>query len=94
MYMYSNTTGDDQVTHISKPGNIKFRASLIVLGLAMCIGSSMASPAMWYLWHSKIESTYVCAQTSPGEGWRLAGGPFVDAHCKKLKTRGVMAFID
>ncbi|RZI39966.1 hypothetical protein EGT07_26060 [Herbaspirillum sp. HC18] len=42
----------------------------------------LAGPAPWYLWKSKIDGNAVCAQTSPGDGWRKAAGPFKDAHCK------------
>lgn len=65
------------------------RCAKYILGLAFAcmvwqINTSLAAPAPWYLWHSKLESSYVCAQTSPGEGWRKAAGPFMDAHCKQL----------
>ncbi|QDX82661.1 hypothetical protein B9N43_16325 [Denitratisoma sp. DHT3] len=56
----------------------------IALGCAatMISLSALAGPAPWYLWGSKVNGDVICAQTSPGEGWVRAGGPFRDAHCK------------
>jgi len=57
------------------------RACLITLLLAC--QHLAAAPAPWYLWRSLTGSAEACAQASPGEGWRQAGGPFVDAACRK-----------
>ncbi|MFZ6844590.1 hypothetical protein [Undibacterium sp. RuTC16W] len=58
--------------------------SVILLFLPIPIATS-AAPADWYKWRSKIEATEVCSQTSPGEGWDKASGPYKDAQCIKLK---------
>ncbi|WP_233168350.1 hypothetical protein [Xylophilus sp. ASV27] len=49
---------------------------LLPLGLA-------AAPAPWYQWRSLLDGTRVCAQTSPGEGWARADGPYSDAACRR-----------
>lgn len=42
-----------------------------------------AGGAAWYRWESRTSDAYVCAQTSPGEGWKQIAGPFRDATCSK-----------
>ncbi|CAN5839699.1 hypothetical protein BH11PSE12_BH11PSE12_01310 [soil metagenome] len=46
-------------------------------------GSAVAGPAAWYQWRSKLEPSFLCSQTSPGEGWEKLSGPFSDARCEK-----------
>ncbi|MET3117380.1 hypothetical protein AAKU64_001596 [Undibacterium sp. GrIS 1.8] len=58
--------------------------SLLSIGMLL-VASAIAAPADWYKWRSKIESIEICSQTSPGEGWTRAGGPFKNAQCEKLK---------
>lgn len=41
----------------------------------------LAQPAPWYKWRSKLNGKEVCAQTSPGEGWEQASGPY-KSDCK------------
>lgn len=56
---------------------------LILLGF---YGSnqSVAAPAPWYLWQSKITGGVICAQHSPGEGWLQLAGRFPSAgQCKQ-----------
>ncbi|KPC49694.1 hypothetical protein [Amantichitinum ursilacus] len=42
-----------------------------------------AEPAPWYRWISTLDGKQVCAQASPGSGWRQGDGPFRDPHCIK-----------
>lgn len=46
-------------------------------------GSAASAPAPWYLWRSLANGQEACAQASPGEGWRRAGGPYLDAACRR-----------
>ncbi len=48
-------------------------------------GATIAAPAAWFQWRSKLEPVSVCSQTSPGEGWQKSAGPYADARCEKLK---------
>jgi len=54
---------------------------------ALCLGAFVAragaAPAPYYQWRSLSGGGQACAQTSPGEGWAQAGGPFVDAACTR-----------
>ena len=43
----------------------------------------LADAAPWYRWRSDESSVDICSQTSPGEGWFVAKGPYQDAVCKK-----------
>jgi hypothetical protein len=61
------------------------KASLVLL-LFFIPGSSLASPAAWFKWRSKLDSAVVCSQTTPGDGWEKFTGPYRDARCEKLKT--------
>lgn len=40
-----------------------------------------AAPAPWYWWISKLNSSRVCAQVMPSQGWSRAEGPFTNAQC-------------
>lgn len=51
--------------------------------LAMAV---LAGPAPWFKWRSKVDGKQFCAQTSLGQGWEKAAGPFKDSHCTKLAT--------
>ncbi|GAB2898642.1 hypothetical protein GCM10027046_30700 [Uliginosibacterium flavum] len=51
-------------------------AILVTLSFA-----AQAEPAPWYWWASKATGQQVCSQSSPGEGWTRAGGPFRDSRC-------------
>jgi hypothetical protein len=42
---------------------------------------AVAQPAPWYLWKSKLNGKTFCGQTSPGDGWEQAGGPFKKSNC-------------
>lgn len=54
--------------------------SLLFLCLAL---PAWAGNAAWYRWEGKGASGFVCAQTSPGEGWKKVAGPYRDAACSK-----------
>ena len=56
-----------------------------VITLLACFSLAViAGPAPWYTWRSKLDGKQVCAQTSLGQGWEKARGPFKDSHCTKL----------
>ena len=42
-----------------------------------------AGPAAWFKWHSPEADYEICAQFSPGDGWRIVKGPFEDSACRK-----------
>ena len=58
----------------------------LVLFLFLITGSTLAGPAAWFNWRSKLDLSLVCSQTTPGDGWEKFSGPFFDARCEKLKT--------
>jgi hypothetical protein len=45
--------------------------------------SAWAGNAAWFRWESRIDGRMVCAQSSPGAGWRQLAGPYRDAACSK-----------
>ncbi|MFZ6774679.1 hypothetical protein ACO0LB_18405 [Undibacterium sp. SXout7W] len=53
--------------------------------LAAFSAASWSAPADWYKWRSKIDSVEICSQTSPGDGWERAAGPFRDPRCEKRR---------
>ena len=63
----------------------KYNTSL-GLFLLLISGSTLAAPAAWFNWRSKLDSVLVCSQTTPGDGWEKFNGPFRDARCEKLKN--------
>lgn len=57
---------------------------MLLSGLLLVVSAqAWAGNAGWYRWESKIEHSYVCAQTSPGEGWKRIAGPFREATCSQ-----------
>lgn len=58
---------------------MKYLMMFLVLLLAV---SAMAAPAPWYRWRSLVDGALVCSQTSPGEGWAVASGPYKDSRCR------------
>jgi hypothetical protein len=77
---------------LSGQGEIMFLRSrkfhYLIMGLLMSsVLAAVAAPALWYRWRSKLEASYVCSQTVPGEGWVQFSGPFMDGRCEKLKPR-------
>ena len=60
--------------------------NLIPIALAIALACPIAlnaAPAPWYHWRSKSTNALVCSQTSLGEGWVRADGPYRDARCEK-----------
>jgi hypothetical protein len=58
--------------------------AVLALCLILCLGSqaSIAAPAPWYKWKSKLNGKLACMQTSPGDdGWTRDSGPYHDARC-------------
>ena len=57
---------------------------VLALLLSTMLGhSALAAPAPWFKWSSPEADYQVCAQFSPGEGWRPIKGPFEDSACRK-----------
>ncbi|WP_407311835.1 hypothetical protein [Pseudomonas sp. nanlin1] len=56
-------------------------ALLFLLGTLA--SATQAAPAPWYKWQSLTKAgVYLCAQTSPGEGWARLAGPYDNAGCR------------
>lgn len=53
----------------------------LLLSLALA-APAFAAPAPFYLWQSKLDGHYSCAQVQPGEGWLRHSGPYRDAACR------------
>lgn len=60
---------------------------LFPLLLVSVTAISMAAPASWYKWRSKLTGKTVCAQVMQGE-WEIAAGPFKDAQCRRAGIPG------
>ena len=57
---------------------------ILLSGLLLSLTTlAWAGSAGWYRWESQLETRFICAQTSPGEGWKQIAGPFRDATCSK-----------
>ena len=62
--------------------------TLSTLILFLFAGTSMAAPAHYWKWRSKLDGKIVCSQTPLGAGWEKADGPYQDAQCgKALRPR-------
>ncbi len=59
------------------------RKFIFVSAALLLAVSAVAGPAVWYQWRSKLEPSFLCSQTSPGDGWEKLSGPFSDARCEK-----------
>ena len=62
---------------------MRVKLVLTILGVAALATSAVAQPAPWYKWRSKLNGKEFCLQTSPGDGWELASGPYKDGNCTK-----------
>lgn len=62
---------------------IRPRRILAIALLFLLPAISHAAPAPYYLWMSLFDGSRVCSQTPLGEGWKLMGGPYKDARCRK-----------
>lgn len=60
---------------------------LAALLLVLIVHSAWARPAPWYWWASKLDGTRVCQQTSPGDGWTRAGGPYHNSRCTDFPSQ-------
>ena len=58
---------------------------IVLTGLA---GALPAASAPWYQWRSQPGGELYCNQLNPGEGWKLADGPFRDAGCRQKGRPG------
>jgi hypothetical protein len=56
---------------------------MTVLATALLLSAklSLAEPAPWYMWRSKLDGKQVCLQTSPGKGWERVSGPYKTHRC-------------
>ena len=62
------------------------RGCLLLLAiLAWPAAASWAGQAAWYRWESRLEGRVICAQSSPGEGWKRIAGPYGDAACTRQR---------
>lgn len=62
---------------------MKRRLALLLL-TASAAAATLAAPARWYLYQSRLDGQKACSQTPLGEGWTQIAGPYQDAHCEKL----------
>lgn len=60
---------------------IRLTLTILIVSLA---AASMAAPASWFQWRSKLDGKLACSQTPLGAGWEKAAGPYRDSHCTKL----------
>ena len=60
-------------------------ATLRLLALCALLTStlSVAAPAHWHWWQSKLDGRLFCSQASPGSGWDKQPRAFRDMHCKR-----------
>ncbi|WP_201004733.1 hypothetical protein [Pseudomonas cichorii] len=61
---------------------MRFRARLLASIAALLMISPLlaqAAPAPYYRWQG--DSRIVCAQTSPGPGWKRLNGSFIKSDC-------------
>lgn len=58
---------------------------ILLLGGALAGGASLAAPAAWWTWASKVDGARVCAQTPLGPGWDRVAGPFRDSGCQRRR---------
>jgi hypothetical protein len=59
-------------------------ASLVGVLLACASAPSLAEPAPWFKWRSKLDGTLACSQTPLGPGWDRVAGSHRDSRCEKL----------
>ena len=56
----------------------------LTMVIASLAAATLAAPASWFQWRSKLDGKLVCSQTPLGTGWERATGPYRDSHCTKL----------
>jgi len=57
----------------------KLFAALLAL---LCLCQAHAGPAPYWRWESKVDGRLICAQVSPGDGWKRFNGPYNNARCR------------
>jgi hypothetical protein len=60
------------------------RPAALGAALVLVLSSSLAAPAPYYQWRSKLTGELACSPTPLGEGWVRSNGPYRDARCEKL----------
>jgi len=59
------------------------RQCMALLAASLLVSlATLAAPAAWYKWKSKLNGEVWCTQISPGDGWIKSSGPYKDANCK------------
>ncbi|KFE48856.1 MULTISPECIES: hypothetical protein [Pseudomonas] len=58
---------------------MSFRVCIVGIAAASLALLAQAAPAHYYKWQG--DSRIVCAQTSPGPGWKRLKGHFIKADC-------------
>ena len=59
------------------------RSAALGAALMVVVASSLAAPAPYYQWRSKLTGALACSPTPLGEGWVKSNGPYRDARCEK-----------
>ena len=54
----------------------------LAIALAMLAPPTLAAPAPWYYWRSKVDGVRLCAQTSPGHGWERDSAAYEGPGCQ------------
>ncbi len=49
----------------------------------LCLCQAQAGTAPWWRWESQADGRLVCAQWSPGQGWKKFAGPFSNGGCRE-----------
>jgi hypothetical protein len=55
----------------------------LLFALAFAAQVTLAAPAPWFQWRSKLNGSLACSQTPMGPGWEKSAGPYRDARCEK-----------
>ncbi len=63
---------------------LKFSLALLLLNGCLLSTSVVSAPAPWFLWQSRVDGTYLCIQTTPGDGWIKISGPYPKAQCHRI----------
>ncbi|MBM5460642.1 hypothetical protein H8F21_24030 [Pseudomonas sp. P66] len=58
------------------------RRLMLALFTTLLVAQVKADAAPWYRWESQVDGRLVCAQFSPGEGWKRFAGPFNNPGCR------------
>ncbi|MEW7850716.1 hypothetical protein AB2N08_18665 [Massilia aurea] len=59
------------------------RPAALGAALIFVLSSSLAAPAPYYQYRSKLTGELACSPTPLGEGWVRSNGPYRDARCEK-----------